>query len=150
MPYNLNLFPLQCRLQHMYHGHPYARVNLDPMLKLTLSPSQWLWIWPPFSTQSPLSLHNHLQARGKTSVWHFLNLHSNKSLTNMWSVCTSFKSPMTSFSKYRFSYLVHYEYISVIKNYTKRNRNLHYCPHWSQVHHDLSNVWKAGKNNGKT
>jgi hypothetical protein len=28
------------------HGQPYARVDLNPMLESTLSPSQELWIWP--------------------------------------------------------------------------------------------------------
>ncbi len=36
--YNLTLCTLQSRLQHIYHGQPYARV--------ALSPSQGLWIWP--------------------------------------------------------------------------------------------------------
>jgi hypothetical protein len=34
------------RLQHIYHGQPYARVDLNPMPELTLSPSHGLWIWP--------------------------------------------------------------------------------------------------------
>ncbi len=29
--YNLTLCPLQSRLQHIYHGQPYARVDLSPM-----------------------------------------------------------------------------------------------------------------------
>jgi hypothetical protein len=36
--YNLTLSPLQSRLQHIYHGQPYARVEFIP--------SQGLWIWP--------------------------------------------------------------------------------------------------------
>ncbi len=40
--YNLILCPLQSRLQYIYHGQPYARVNLNP--------SQVLWIWPQYST----------------------------------------------------------------------------------------------------
>jgi hypothetical protein len=28
--YNLIICPLQSRLQHIYHGHPYARVDLIP------------------------------------------------------------------------------------------------------------------------
>jgi hypothetical protein len=40
--YNLTL----CRLQHMYHGQPYARVDLSPTPESTLSPSQGLRIWP--------------------------------------------------------------------------------------------------------
>jgi hypothetical protein len=41
--YNLTLCD---RLQHMYHGEPYARVDLNPMPESTLSPSQGLRIWP--------------------------------------------------------------------------------------------------------
>jgi hypothetical protein len=33
-----------CRLQHMYHREPYARVDLNPMPESTLSPSQGLGI----------------------------------------------------------------------------------------------------------
>jgi hypothetical protein len=29
--YNLTLCPLQNRLQHIYHGQPYARVDFNPM-----------------------------------------------------------------------------------------------------------------------
>ncbi len=29
--YNFPLCPLQSRLQHIYHGQPYARVDLNPM-----------------------------------------------------------------------------------------------------------------------
>jgi hypothetical protein len=39
--YNLTL----CPLQHMYHGRPYARVDLNPLLESTLSSSQGLRIW---------------------------------------------------------------------------------------------------------
>jgi hypothetical protein len=42
---NLTLCPLQSRHQHIYHGQPYARVDLNPMPELSLSPSQGLWIW---------------------------------------------------------------------------------------------------------
>ncbi len=48
--YKLTLCPLQSRLQHIYHGQPYARV--DPMPELTLSPSQGLWIWPLFAFEA--------------------------------------------------------------------------------------------------
>jgi hypothetical protein len=37
---------LQSRLQHMYQGQPYGRVDIDPMSESTLSPSQGLRIWP--------------------------------------------------------------------------------------------------------
>jgi hypothetical protein len=42
--YNLTLCPLQRRLQHIYHGQPYARVDLKPLPESTLSPRQGLWI----------------------------------------------------------------------------------------------------------
>jgi hypothetical protein len=38
--YNLTLCSLQSRLQHVYHGQPYARVDLSPMPESTLSPIQ--------------------------------------------------------------------------------------------------------------
>jgi hypothetical protein len=34
--YNLTLCPLQSRLQHIYHGQLYARVDLNPMPESTL------------------------------------------------------------------------------------------------------------------
>jgi hypothetical protein len=36
------LCPLQSRLQHIYHGQPYASVDPNPMPESTLSPSQAL------------------------------------------------------------------------------------------------------------
>jgi hypothetical protein len=47
--YNLTLCPLQSRLQHIYHGQPYARVDLNPLPESTFYPTQGLWIWPPNS-----------------------------------------------------------------------------------------------------
>ncbi len=44
--YNLTFCPLQSRLQHIYHGQPYARVDLNPMPESTLSPSQGLGFGP--------------------------------------------------------------------------------------------------------
>jgi hypothetical protein len=44
--FNLTLYQLLSRLQHIYHGQQYARVDLNPMPESTLSPSQGLWIWP--------------------------------------------------------------------------------------------------------
>ena len=35
-----------CSLQHIYHGQPYARVDLNPMPESTVSPSQGLRNWP--------------------------------------------------------------------------------------------------------
>jgi hypothetical protein len=43
---SLTLCPLQSRLQHIYHGQPYVRVDLNTMPESTLSPSQRLWMWP--------------------------------------------------------------------------------------------------------
>jgi hypothetical protein len=43
--YNPTIWSLQCRLQHIYHGQPYARVDLNPMPESTLSSSQGLRIW---------------------------------------------------------------------------------------------------------
>ncbi len=51
--YNLTLCD---RLQHMYHGKPYVRVDLNPMPESTLSPSQGLRIWP--LGRAPPPLHN--------------------------------------------------------------------------------------------
>ncbi len=33
--YNLTLCPHQSRLEHIYHGQPYARVDLNPMPEST-------------------------------------------------------------------------------------------------------------------
>ncbi len=44
--YSLTLCPLQSRLQHIYHEHPYVTVDLNPIPESTLSPCQELWIWP--------------------------------------------------------------------------------------------------------
>ncbi len=44
--YNLPLCPLHSRLQHISHGQPYARVDLNPLTESTLYPRQGLWIWP--------------------------------------------------------------------------------------------------------
>jgi hypothetical protein len=40
--YNLTLCPVQSRLQHIYHGQPYARVDPNSKPESTLSPSQGL------------------------------------------------------------------------------------------------------------
>jgi hypothetical protein len=42
--YNITFCSLQSRLQHIYHGQPFARVDLNPMLESNLSPSQRFWI----------------------------------------------------------------------------------------------------------
>ncbi len=36
--YSLTKCPLQSRIQHIYLGQPYARVDLNPMPESTLSP----------------------------------------------------------------------------------------------------------------
>jgi hypothetical protein len=40
--YNLTLCPHQSRLQHIYHGQSYARVDLNPTPESILSPRQGL------------------------------------------------------------------------------------------------------------
>ncbi len=50
--YNLTLCRRQSRLQHIYHGQLYARVDLNSMPESTLSPSQGLRIWPQGERQS--------------------------------------------------------------------------------------------------
>ncbi len=35
--YNLALCPFHSRLQHIYHGQPYAKVDLNPMPESTLT-----------------------------------------------------------------------------------------------------------------
>ncbi len=42
--YYLTFCLLQSRFQHIYHGQPYARVDLNPVPESTLFPSQGLWI----------------------------------------------------------------------------------------------------------
>jgi hypothetical protein len=37
--YKLTLCRLQSRLQNIYHGQPYARVDLDPIPESTFSPT---------------------------------------------------------------------------------------------------------------
>jgi hypothetical protein len=53
---NFTLYPFQSRLQHIYHGQPYARVDLNPLPESAQSPSQGLRIWP----QGILSLEDRL------------------------------------------------------------------------------------------
>jgi hypothetical protein len=43
-----------CRLQHIYHGQPYGRVDRSPMPE-SISPSQGLRIWPLPYIGPPLS-----------------------------------------------------------------------------------------------
>jgi hypothetical protein len=44
--YILTLCPLKSRLQHIYQGQPYVKVDINTMPESTLFPSQRLWIWP--------------------------------------------------------------------------------------------------------
>ncbi len=44
--YNRPFCLLQSRLQCIYHGQPYARVDLNPLPESTLSRSQGFRIWP--------------------------------------------------------------------------------------------------------
>jgi hypothetical protein len=39
-------YNLLLRLEHIYHGQPYASVDLNPVPESTLSLSQGLRIWP--------------------------------------------------------------------------------------------------------
>jgi hypothetical protein len=63
--YNLNLCPLQSRLQHIYHRQPYARVDLNPTTESTLSPSQGLRIWPQLLTRL-ITCGDSLKSEGAT------------------------------------------------------------------------------------
>jgi hypothetical protein len=67
---DLTLCLLQSRLQHIYHGQPCARVDLNPMSESTLSPNQGLWIWP-FSTEQDsrrISQSTSTSATGKLKI----------------------------------------------------------------------------------
>jgi hypothetical protein len=70
--YNL-LSRLHNRLQHIYHEQPYARVDVDPMPKSTLSSSQELRIWPQ-TTQQPVLYH--------IIIFH-LFLHTESQINNL-------------------------------------------------------------------
>ncbi len=59
--YNLTLCRLQSRLQHIYHGQPYARVNINPMQESTSSPNQGLRILPQ-STHVPQISHINIKS----------------------------------------------------------------------------------------
>ncbi len=64
--YYLGLGRLQSRLRHIYHGQPYARVDLNPMPESTLSPSQGLRIWPQVSQSSTIT---HTDERPPYTGW---------------------------------------------------------------------------------
>jgi hypothetical protein len=70
-----NLCP-QSRHQHIYHGQPYARVDLNPMPELTLSPSQGQWIW---TLASWASLSEHCGGSHEVDL-HFLQIFSLQSV----------------------------------------------------------------------
>jgi hypothetical protein len=68
--YNLTLrvCPLRSRLQHIYHGQPYTRVDLNPMPESTLFPSKGLWIWPQnkgASSLDPQGVLRQMMHRGE-------------------------------------------------------------------------------------
>ncbi len=54
--YNVAVCRLQSRLQHIYHGQPYVRVDLNPVPELTLSPSKGLRIWSVIGYTGPLKI----------------------------------------------------------------------------------------------
>jgi hypothetical protein len=39
--YNLTLCPFQIRFQHIYHGQPYARVDLNPYARVDFIFQSW-------------------------------------------------------------------------------------------------------------
>jgi hypothetical protein len=43
---NLTLYSLQSG--HIFHGKPYARVDLIPYARVDFIPQSGLWIWPQF------------------------------------------------------------------------------------------------------
>ncbi len=71
--FHSHLCPLQSRLQHTYHGKPYARVDRNPLTKSTffLFPSQELWIWPQIG--SVLKASDWRICRSKKVVNNFAN-----------------------------------------------------------------------------
>jgi hypothetical protein len=71
--YNLNLFPLQSRLQHIYHGQPYARVDLNPVPESTFSPSQGLWIWS-LSSSGKVPANSAFEVRSRIQQSHLKNI----------------------------------------------------------------------------
>ncbi len=85
--YNLTLCLLQSRLQHIQHGQPYAKVDLNPVPESTLSPSQGLWIWPLVYIRElwkisrlvslksiVLFASTYLHNVTRLFIWNFLNL----------------------------------------------------------------------------
>jgi hypothetical protein len=62
--YNLTL----CPLQYMFHGQLYARVDLNPMPKSTLSVSQGLRIWPQQFHITVTTLHRQMQQPAETQT----------------------------------------------------------------------------------
>ncbi len=91
--YNLTSCPLQSRLQHIYYGQPYARVDLNPMPESTLSPTQVLWIWPMVTLlwracASTNSIPSEFKFRKKWSpIWTLLNQFLSKEIwESIWSV----------------------------------------------------------------
>ncbi len=58
--YNLTLCRLQSRLQNIYHGQSYARVDLNPMPESTLSPGQGQRILPLLTSLTPPPPYFHV------------------------------------------------------------------------------------------
>jgi hypothetical protein len=76
--YNLILCPLFRLQKHIYHGQPYARVDLNPMPESTLSPSQGLWIWPLHVVQGTVIRPAHTVVSGIADEWRFLGVQNTR------------------------------------------------------------------------
>ncbi len=89
----LTICSLQNRLQHIYHRQPYARVDLNPMPELTLSPSKGLRIWPQSTVYTKgdagreqckgySCLREAPQVRTKKSQNRYKNRRKSRNFTN--------------------------------------------------------------------
>jgi hypothetical protein len=65
---NITLCPLQGRLQHIYHGQPYARVDLHLMLESTLSSVRDFGICPSIHTVCVQCLQYRIIEVGNTHI----------------------------------------------------------------------------------
>ncbi len=84
---NLSVCSLQSRLQHIYHGQSYARVDLNPIPESTVSTNQGLWIWPQYVHHRTASCPQRviqypavILISGCITYWMILNL---KKLLNL-------------------------------------------------------------------
>ncbi len=93
----LTLCPLHSQLQHIYHGQPYARVNLNPMPESTLSPcSQVLWIWPqvPFRAPSLIlaiyatNISSHFETPKNLHISSIFSQNAQKHILRKYFLCT--------------------------------------------------------------